>query len=364
VGQVSFGQMRSFAPSRSARRSDAFAGELIGGARDRVAPRARAQEEPSFAHDFANVSVFPPATRGYAIDPNVPEEEFAYEAEPGAFVGQAPPAPAPPAAPPAPAPEPAPPVAPPAPGPEPAPPSAPAPPAACVIASATRVSAPEGTADTRTTIGIHEVVEFTTGAVAAWTATSGTPAATAAKDPFVWTAPDTPATVTITATSGTPATTCNARMTVVAPSGLAFAKRSEDAFPAGQQGAGMQCDVDVTPLNVSFANVEWLEVPGPATNVRGYWKEKQDKGADLSHHPNPKWIQLNNLNRASDHASSFNWPSPWKDGGFDWSIPNRFRAVGNTGIGTRFAITLQTFSILKNGTTTVGKETESVTRSP
>jgi len=126
----------------------------------------------------------------------------------------------------------------------------------------------------------------------------------------------------------------------------------------------MQQNVDAGPLNVSFANVQWLEVPGPATNVRGYWKEKQDKGADLSHHPNPSWITLNNQNRASDHASSSGWPKTWKDGGFEWSIPNKFRVVGSTGAGKQFVTTLQKFDIVADGTTTVSKETESVKRTP
>ena len=334
--------MRALARHRSAQPSDRVAG-VAARATDHPASAPPAPRARRHAYDFAQVNVFPPP-RGYALEVDAPEAEELHEAAPGAFAGQVSAATAPvePAAPP--------PVT--APG-----------RAACVIASATRVNAPDGTPATRTKVAIGEDVELTTGAAADWTASEGTPASAPATDPFVWRAPEVPATVTITASTGAPATTCSATFTVVGASSLRFTKFSEDAFAAGAQGAGMRCFVDMEPMDVSFRNVEWFEVPGPATGVRGYWLEKENAGADLSHHPNKNWVRMNLGNRAADHASSFDWPPPWKDGGYEWSILNRYRAVGSV-LSHFVSRTLQTFDITPDGTTTVTKEGERVKRTP
>jgi hypothetical protein len=328
--------MRCRAPSRR-RANDSISHPLLATPRE----RRSGGRSTGVPHDFVGVGVSAPAAGGYALAGDEREKEHGQEAIPGAFAGQA-------SA-----------VVAPATG-----TTAPAPTPGCTISSATIESAPDGTADNRPKVGIHEAVELTTGAAANWTASAGTPAAATAKDPFVWTAPDTAGTATIHATSSAPAAACSIALTVVTPASLKFSKKSEDAYAAGVEGAGMRCDVDVQPLDVSFAHVAWLEVPGPAAHVTGYWADWQKRGSDISHHPNPNWVPLNNLNGASDHAFTFRWPKPWKGGAYDWSIPNKFRPVGSSGAGTRFATTLQSFAIAADGTTTVSKESESVSRTP
>ena len=120
--------------------------------------------------------------------------------------------------------------------------------------------------------------------------------------------------------------------------------------------------ITVGPTNVSFANVEMLEVPGPASSVTGYFTNYA--AANLAHHPNPDWIQLNNLNQWGDSAAFYNWGKPWYAGGYQWVIPVQWRVVGTTNVGN-LPNRLQVFSINgTNGSSTVSKLGQSVTRVP
>ena len=60
-----------------------------------------------------------------------------------------------------------------------------------------------------------------------------------------------------------------ASFTVVEPASESAIKQSEDTYPAGTQGAGMQLEITISPTDVSFERVESQEVPGPATDITG-----------------------------------------------------------------------------------------------
>lgn len=103
-----------------------------------------------------------------------------------------------------------------------------------------------------------------------------------------------------------------------------------------------------------------LEVPGPASNVTGYFTSI---GAP-AHQPNQNWIQLNANNRWGDTATFSGYPAPWSQGGFDWDIPMKWRLVGST-TEHDFTHRLQQFRILgTDGTSSVSKLGQTVQRTP
>jgi hypothetical protein len=235
------------------------------------------------------------------------------------------------------------------------------PPPPPTLTSKTRKTATGG-ADVRTTIAVGEVVEFTGSASGTWTATGGTPAAGAASTTFIWTAPGAPGSVTITLTVGTQAVT--KVMTVIAPSSIAMVLSSQHGLTAGTAGVCMVTNVTVGPATVSFGNVQWLEVPGPATNVAGYFTKFS--AATLHHNPNPNWLTWNDSNTGlTDHAAWHSVPGPYTPGTFQWDVPNKYRVAGSGAAGTEFTTTHQLFAMTDNaGTMTVSKGGASVARTP
>lgn len=236
-----------------------------------------------------------------------------------------------------------------------------APPPPPTITSATRKTAPGGP-NTRTTVGVGEVVEFTGSAAGTWSATGGSPAAGASGASFVWTAPDAAGTITITLTVGKQTATKD--ITVIAPSSLSMAVSSQHGLTAGTAGVCMVTNVTVGPTTVSFGNTEWLEVPGPAGGVSGYFTKFP--AATLFHHPNPNWLQWNDSNAGlTDHAAWHSVPPPYSVGQFQWSIPNKYRVAGSSGGGTVFTTTTQQFQMTDTaGTMSVSKAGASVSRTP
>jgi hypothetical protein len=231
-----------------------------------------------------------------------------------------------------------------------------------VINSRTDMHAPDGTADTRTTVAMGEVVYFDVGGAAAdWTASVGWPLRRAGRDTFAWELPQ-PGTATITATlpaGGAASVT----MTAIAPKNIRMRKVSED--PPGTSGtanAGMMLVPRFMPANVNFGNVEWLEVPGPPSNLTGYFAAQVAGGTNLNHVPNPNFLRIGPGLR--DHAAAFGFPPPYSAGSWDWSIPNRFRRAGTGDTGVEYVTTLQSFRMDATGSITVSKQGASVTKAP
>ncbi|HEX3482628.1 MAG TPA: hypothetical protein VHT91_46780 [Kofleriaceae bacterium] len=235
------------------------------------------------------------------------------------------------------------------------------PPAPPTITSATRKTA-AGAANTRTTVGVGEVVELTGSAAGTWAASGGSPAASASGTSFVWTAPDAAGTITITLTVGKQTATKD--ITVVAPSSLSMVVSSQHGLTAGTAGVCMLTSVTIGPTTVCFGNTEWLEVPGPASGVSGYFTKFP--AATIFHHPNPSWLQWNDHNTGlSDHAAWHSVPPPYSVGQFQWSIPNKYRVAGSSGGGTVFTTTTQQFQMTDAaGTMSVSKAGASVSRTP
>jgi len=323
---------------------------------------------PRFAHDFARISVFAQQTEGWcgAGRARVGVGQIGAEPAPAATAGVEP-APQPPAEPAGGAEVPA------APAASAAPEGAPAQ-AGCVIQSRTAVRAPDGTADTRTTIGVCETVGFDVGGREAdWTSSTGWPSARSGKAKFNWAAPGWPGTATITATDPRSGEACHADMHVVAPADVSLRKFSERPYPAGQAGAGMELTVGVRPRNVNFGWIAIKEDSGPASGVSGYFAARTAQ--QLRHNATLNFRRMGWNNTLARNAAGElqgdvaatvpgTLPQPWSAGSFEWIIPTRYRCMNSPGNGRIFTRVRQRFAIQANGTATVTKHGVSVTRSP
>ena len=245
--------------------------------------------------------------------------------------------------------------------PEPTPPVPPTPPPTPVtIASATVKAAPSGAVNTRKRVGVGEVVNFTGSAAGTWAASQGTPTTGASSTTFRWTAPATAGAVTVTLTSGTQ--TATDTVTVVAPDSISMRKVSSHTSQVGAGGACMLNEVKFLPTDVCLGAIQWLEVPGPATGVDGFFKKFS--AATLHHNPNLKYGLVNDSNimeagpdnGPNDHCAWHSTPGPYTDGTFTWVVPNRYKLDGEPdGSGRFFTNTNQVFTMNAAGTMTITK---------
>lgn len=269
----------------------------------------------------------------------------------GATTPPAPPAPPAPAAPPAP----------------PAPPAAPA----CVLTTRTVAAAPDGTANTRTTVGVNEQVVMTAPAVGVWTTTGGRLSATTGAT-VTWTAPVAPSggqtfTVASTPPAGSP---CSVSMTVVPPARRRLTVRPNAAVPpgqrvytAGQAGSGFVANVRIHPLSVSFSRLQVREGTVAAV-ATGYYNTVLGWNGNV--HPLGTWLTLDASNGGIIDTVGTNppgSPAPFSPGAFTWPIPQFYRRVGSTGNGRRYSVgTHRQVMTASAGVETTSKEGASRTR--
>ena len=131
-------------------------------------------------------------------------------------------------------------------------------------------------------------------------------------------------------------------------------------------GAGMELQFKYHPGYVSFGNVAIREVSGLPSNISGYFVggapyHDATGGKGVKFHP----IKSDNDLSVPDVAAIANGPSPWRAGGFDWVIPNKFRVVSEGGDGKEFANVTQAFTVADStGKTKITKAGAEVVRSP
>jgi len=224
----------------------------------------------------------------------------------------------------------------------------------------TEATIPSNTA--RTKLGIGERVTLSLSPAppcsVTWSKTGNGSLSATSGNSITFTAHERASTTTVTANIG--GVQRSITYTVVEPASESAIKLGDQTFPAGVQGAGMDLLITVAPTDVSFAKVEVREVPGPATNITGYFTTHTPP----AHSPNPLWITLSANNKWEDDAHFNNWPSPWTTGGWQWNIPVRWRVVGSTS-DAALPNRLQVFSINNTaGSSTVTKLGQSATRSP
>jgi len=181
-----------------------------------------------------------------------------------------------------------------------------------------------------------------------------------------YTAPDRAGSATITADAGCGCGKWTKTFSVIEPSGAVATTNgaaAPDTFAAGAQGVCMHLIFTFQPTTVCFSAVQFLEVPGPASNITGYMTRFNP--ASLAHSPSTTWIGLDESNRplGQDHAHHAGYPSPWSAGGFDWVIPVAWR-VGSGNAKTNLSWTQSVRITDTSGTTSVTKAGASATRTP
>jgi hypothetical protein len=207
-------------------------------------------------------------------------------------------------------------------------PSPPAPPPAapavpqCTISSRTFDTAPDGTADTRTVVGVNEIVMMTASAPSTWSATAGTIFATGASASSTWVSPAsaTPVSCSVTATPAT-GSPCSINFRVIPPRERKMTKTTDRAYTAGLAGSGFEATALILPLNVSFSGTLVREetVAGEAT---GYYKNVL--GWDKAMHPTGTWSRVDAKNNNVKDTIGTNPPGtrgPFDIGTFFWPIP-------------------------------------------
>lgn len=231
------------------------------------------------------------------------------------------------------------------------------------ITHSTTSTAPDGSPDTRTKVGVGEEVIFNGSAAGKWSTTGGTAGPPGNSNTFTWTAPDRVAAAAIRLSVG--GKDRSVWMNVIEPASITATKNSEIAIPPGTAGAGMRLTFNYHPKTVSFGNVEAREVSGPATNITGYY-DKHYSENNLKHDSGDTFYPINadNTDSAEDTASTTDPHTPYENGTFDWVIPNRFKVKTEGGDGKEFTKVTQAFTIDATGKVKVTKAGAEVERSP
>ena len=157
---------------------------------------------------------------------------------------------------------------------------------------------------------------------------------------------------------------------IFAPTGVDNATIASTASgTVGNAGAGMHLKpIVVAPTDVSFYNVQLLEVGRDATNVTGYFTTH----APPSHigHGADAWFKLDEENQWPFfydfiNLGSADCPAPWTiAGSFTWDIPAKWKVVSRLATSSEHTITgwNQIFSIQAGGTVSIQKFGRTVTR--
>jgi hypothetical protein len=208
--------------------------------------------------------------------------------------------------------------------------------------------APSGDAS-RTRVGVGEQVNFTSERAGQWQASaerygdrrgSGTT--------YSWVAPERPGSVTITFTPrGGERETLT--FDVVAPSGVSYHSvndfSSSTAAPPWRTPpqpmkvrAGMQLQVKILPLDVSFEGLFFMEGEAPASGRSGFWTTGEG-GHDIHDHPaSAQWFMIgaSNVLAERDTAALQDVTPTSQEGYFQWLIPNLW-SLDQGGSGTEIS---------------------------
>jgi len=96
-------------------------------------------------------------------------------------------------------------------------------------------------------------------------------------------------------------------------------------FDINEQGAGMLLGLRLLPEDVSFSNLETLEIDKGTVNVSGYFEQIPQNA--LKHSPTEDWYELNILSEYTDIVACLKYPAPWSLGTYDWNIEVRWRVT-------------------------------------
>ena len=123
-------------------------------------------------------------------------------------------------------------------------------------------------------------------------------------------------------------------------------------------GFGLEFICYLLPRDVSFENVELIELPRVATNAVNYYAQEcyQDLLDHGRHGADGVWKPVGEYNDLSDVATMWVNPPPWLGGGsFTWPIPNAWRVNGDIATTNLFCDTDQRFELDGDGTSRLSK---------
>lgn len=210
----------------------------------------------------------------------------------------------------------------------------------------------------RTTVGLGERIFVTPEPLAegkfSSTAGSGKDEGTL----YTWDAPDTVSKVTITfkpKDGGTPSTV---EINVIAPDKVEFQDKKELSY-GNVSAAGMKVKAAFLPFTVSFANLDWQEKDVDPSKIEGWFTSQP---ADQLKHKKGPGGYLDAKNKADDWAE---WKSSVvvkEKSALQWDIPQTYSVNGGTAQKVPNQPFTQLMTIDTNGTTTVSKNGQTVTR--
>jgi hypothetical protein len=206
----------------------------------------------------------------------------------------------------------------------------------------------------RTTVGVGEAMAFhCSESDTTWSATGGTGSTERAEgsaDSYSWTAPDQAGTFTISVTKED-GSSGSVDITVLAPTGMTAT--STGSVGVQGVGAGMGLEIQFAPTSVSFAGLEWFEVPASATGAYGYFEEHTPLDHDASQGAGV-WHSIGDGNKVTDQAGFGYTFTPYRAGGYTWSVPNQWRVAGS-GAAHDLVTTSQVHTIHADHSATVSK---------
>ena len=230
----------------------------------------------------------------------------------------------------------------------------------------------------RTTIGVGEKIVISllpANLNAVWNSTCGSiiPSNGEPMEYATFVAPNLATSAIVTATLGS-SQTALIPFTIVAPNGYAapsitpvlngvqITAEQTANLGAGCSGAGMFVDVFITPTNVSFYNVQFMEMSATSSNATGYFANANlFDPANLTHTAG-EWAQPVSYDNSGEDTCYLECANaPWASGSYSWSIPAAWRVAGNS-ISHPLPWSDQCFSIDTNGTVTIQKFGRTVTR--
>lgn len=207
----------------------------------------------------------------------------------------------------------------------------------------------------RTKLGVGERVQLTVKpGPGKWKVSKGTLSQKTGST-VIFTADDKPGKAEVTVTvQGLEDTV---EFTVVAPDSVVMEVRDKRHNANGRPNGGIHTLVYIGPADVSFSNIELLELEIGAS-ASGYWGALNGKG----HHPNSEWGPMTDTVVAGkgtkwlfmDNCAIWGGAAapPWT-GSATFRIPWKYHV--DSGGGTTFETVIQSMDTDKDGTTTVSK---------
>jgi hypothetical protein len=112
----------------------------------------------------------------------------------------------------------------------------------------------------------------------------------------------------------------------------------------------------VLPKEVSFENVEIIEIPCVSVDAVGYYAQPSKVHLhDHGRYGAGVWVNVEIYNQMYDCIAMEINSQPWSDGEFSWPIPNAWRVKNDSGITNVFCNTDQRFRIFSSGKSSIEK---------